>query len=119
MDIRKKIKKYRGYNIFEITPTEKIFKEFLEDCKIKFRFQYPIRTKTSFILVDFVFPNKIAVEVDGNYDTRASKKYQEYREKFIKAKGFKLYRFRNHHILDNSDKFRRFKRKLLKTFKSI
>jgi very-short-patch-repair endonuclease len=89
------------------TDIEQIFREALERRGLRrgidFATQYPLRH--SFVL-DFAFPEqKIAVEVDGRmwHSTPAARKRDGFKNHILKERGWRLYRFWDHEILDGVD----------------
>lgn len=92
------------------TNTEVIFKEFLEEFKIPFRFQKGIitsRKQGSVRIMDFYVPRlKIIFEIDGEYHNNTSQQIKDFeREQEIgrKRKDVLFVRFTNKQILMNPE----------------
>ncbi len=114
-EVKSRVRKYKKQNLLKITEAERLFKDFLNQNKISFKFQYPIYSRQSFILVDFVIKS-IAIEIDGSSHKERNKSWQSYnkwRERLIAKQGLRLIRLWNEDILKNSDNFRKFKAEIL------
>lgn len=80
------------------TNSEVLFKAKLDYHKIKYDFQYPIETKTSYFIADFyIHSHKLIIEIDGWIHNK-QKKYDESRDKYIKSKGYKIIRIKNEDV---------------------
>lgn len=115
--VKYKCRKIRQQNQQKKTSGEMAFEKFLKHNGIKYAFQFPIYTRSSFILVDFVLPEwDLAIEIDGTSHKGRLKSWQSYnkwRERIIAKRGLALFRFWNEDILNNSDNFRKFKGEIL------
>ena len=86
-----------------LTPSEKIMWEQLKNKKIdghRFRSQHPIHR----YILDFYCPSKsVAIEIDGDIH-KSRKKYDEYRDDYLKSVGIQTLRFENSEVNDNIQK---------------
>lgn len=91
-----KVKKY--LETVTVTRYETAFAHKLRD--IKYYSQYPFKTKTSFIIVDFYIPScRLVFEIDGAYHDKQLKKDKN-RDLFLSIKGIKVIRFNNSKVKD-------------------
>jgi len=89
-----KVKKY--LKTVTVTRYETAFAHKLRD--IKYYSQYPFKTKTSFIIVDFYIPScRLVFEIDGSYHDKQLKKDKN-RDLFLSIKGIKVIRFKNSEV---------------------
>ena len=66
---------------------------------VKFRRQSPIGV----YIVDFVsFERKIVIELDGGQHTE-QKSYDDQRTQWLRSQGFRVFRFWNHEVLEDTD----------------
>lgn len=79
------------------TPNELHIIKLLSENRIKFEFQKPIYTNPTFIVLDFLLPDlKIVIEIDGGqHFTDSGIAIDINRDKFIKSKGYKVFRLSN------------------------
>lgn len=93
--------------LYETTP-ERNLRQALEGRDftkgVHFAIQYPLRL--SFIL-DFAFPKeKVAIEVDGHFwhSSKKAKKYDSFKDKVLKGRGWEVLRFSDFEIQENLDR---------------
>lgn len=91
---RQELEDYAQTMRLKPTPAEKIVAERLTERGILFYPQYIIAP----YIVDFVIPEKmVIIELDGSgHDDPDQKLYDERRDKYLEALGFKVFRFWNH-----------------------
>jgi len=115
--VKSRCYKIRNNNIKKMTQAEQKVKDIFDSKGVKYVPQYPIYTRTSFILIDFYLPNKkLAIEIDGGSHIGRLKTWQSYnkwRESVIHKICTGLVRFTNDEILSNSDNFREFVLKIM------
>lgn len=82
------------------TSSELLMKAKLDFKKIKYEFQYPIDTKTSYFIVDFYFPkSKTIIEIDGSvHRTKEQIEKDKSRDILLKIKGYKVVRIWNWNV---------------------
>ncbi len=77
-------------------------RKILEQLKINFVEQYPIRCKYRYI-IDFYIPSgKICVECDGEVWHPVGNRRDQIRDAVLRNKGFTIIRFRGNEILNNN-----------------
>lgn len=75
------------------TKPERIMRQILDELKVKYVEQFPIRSQHGFI-VDFVIPSeKLAIECDGVHWHKNRQGYDKWRQKKIERLGWKFIRF--------------------------
>lgn len=78
------------------TTSEKSLRGFLKKLHVKYKFQVPIMCGEKGYIADFLFPNNIILEVDG--ETHASveaKAYDRERTRLLEELGYKVIRIMN------------------------
>jgi very-short-patch-repair endonuclease len=83
--------------IEKATYSEQLFKQILEDNKIRYKFQHPILYKNSFIICDFYIKSiNMIIEIDGGYHfTKEQRLKDTDRDVFLKQNGYKIERIPN------------------------
>jgi len=108
--IRKQIKarflrKYRGGLIKRRTKAERAFEGMLKSLGVDFIFQAGFLSPQSFYIVDFYIksPYKLIIEIDGQEHRKARKViYDKKKIDYLKSCGFRVLRFTNEAILNQS-----------------
>ncbi len=83
------------------TDIERIMRKALEENKIEFVEQYPIRCKYGYI-VDFFLPKyNMIIECDGEAWHKEGNAHDRKRDKFLESKEYIILRFKGNEIFDN------------------
>lgn len=94
----KELLEYSQINKNKDVKGENIFRHLLMAYKIKYQRQVIIGR----FIVDFLLGDRnLIIEIDGEYHCN-KKEYDEYRENWLKKKGFQILRFTDNQVINNS-----------------